>query len=68
MLTIAVLLQELIVADPMEAVGTVLEHVSNHTLSLQVAASILERIMLVPAPSSNLLISGPYTTEYTVKQ
>ena len=68
MLTIAILLQELVVADPVEAVGTVLEHVSNHTLRLQVAASILERIMLVPAPSSNLLISGPYTAEYAVKQ
>ena len=50
----------------MKAVGTVLEHVSNHTLSLQVAASILERVMLVPVPSTNLLVSGPYTADYTV--
>ena len=66
MLTMA-LLQELIVADPVKAVGTVLEHVNNHTLSLQVAASILEQIMLVPAPSSSLLITGSYTAEYMVK-
>lgn len=52
----------------MEAVGTVLDHVDNHTLSLQVAASILERIMLVPAPSSKLLSSDPYRAEYTVNR
>ena len=52
----------------MEAVGTVLEHVNNHTLNLQIAATILEQLMLVPVPSSNLLISGHYTAEYTVKQ
>lgn len=63
----SVLLQELIVADPVEAVGTVLKHISNHTLNLEVAASILERIMLVPAPTSKLLISSHYTAEYTVK-
>ena len=56
----------MVVADPVKAVGTVLEHVSNHTLSLQVAASILERVMLVPVPSTNLLVSDPYTADYTV--